>query len=634
MDVVGTETIDPRIANSFAFNLMGPERDREFVLDFVSRSTRVNERRIPFWDEAQDNYFVTPTGMRQRFMVPYSASEGLPLAYRSNAKRPRRSMLKDPETHQIIETLTAQALGLLLSSRDYIQVVPVGADDYEKARILSRILMSILEQPGWYRTHYQMIKNAFIYGTAIMELSWETRSRLQMTMVPEFDGRGEVVGYRTEPQDTVYRDAPLFREVDRYNFYPDPSGTRIHHDMVGVAKRFQLTRAVTKELAGAGTYHFAEGVRRALMVSSGGDSKISEFGGQSRFPEEPKGLPEEFGSLTGFEYWGKVPYKTQDGASNRVITILEDQVVRSHINPYIDGMVPFKEIVVNPVAGRFDGLAPTEVLRFLQDSADSMLMALTDAANLAVRPSMVVGSAFGGDVDEVMRRDEIIKARNADAVKPLPVDLNALQYAGMELFRRKSSMRETAGSNAQQLLSSEGGDRTATAASELVRLTSQRVELMVMLMERDDYPWLGRALHSRLKQFLPSGGGQALFQGETMQFGLDDIDFEADVRFVGSRHNLSQFQIMSQYTQIANIMGTNPALAVTAPEILIRMFRDGLKVLDAERIVADMARRYQIEQAKAALFAGGAAGGGSVGFAQPSLGTESGAAEDSGQRMA
>lgn len=633
MDTQGTVALDPKLANTFAFSLTGPERDRDFVLDFVSKATEVNEERIPFWDEAQDNYFVTPTGQGTKFIVSDTLMSNLPLAFRANARHPRRSTLKDPELHQIIETLTAQAIGLLLNQRDYIQVVPVGADDYEKARILGRILTAILEQPGWYRTHYQLIKNAFIYGTAIVELSWEKRSRSQMTRIPQFDQLGRLLGYRTEPRDVVYKDAPLFREVDRYNFYPDPSGTRIQHDMCGVAKRFDLTKYAVQELARAGTYHYTDSVRRALESASG-SRKSSRMGGQMRFPDAPKDIPDDFGRLVGYEYWGKVPYKTQDGATNRVITVLEDQTVRSHINPYIDGRIPFKEIVVNPVAGRFDGLAPTEVLRFLQDSADSMLMALTDAANLAVRPSIVVGTAFGGDPDEITRREELINARNPDAVKPLPVDLNALQFAGMELFRRKASMRETSGSNAQQLLSSEGGDRTATAASELVRLTSQRVELMVQLMERDDYPWIGQTLHSRLKQFLPPGGGRALFQGESMRFTLDQIDFEADVRFIGSRHNLTPFQIFSQYQTMASVLGTNPALAVTAPEILIRMFRDGLKIVDAERIVTEMGRQYQIEQARSVLLGSGKTGGGSVGDFSLPLGTESGAAEQEGQRLA
>lgn len=634
MDNVATNAVPQAFANAFAFSLNGPERDREFVLDFVDKATRAKQRMTRIWDEAQDNYLVCPVGQRTQFILPFNSSTGMPLGSSLAGDRQRRAILKDPELHQVTETLTAQAIGLLLSSRDYIQVVPVGADDYEKARMLGRLLMALLEQPGWYRTHYQAIKNAFIYGTSIVELTWATRSRPQMTRIPQFDELGQQVGYSVEPRETIYQDGPLFRECDIYDFYPDPSGTRIHYDMVGVAKRGEMTKATARELADAGTYPYRDAVQRAINYAKGAEG-YSERGGPMRWPEDTKAIPDDFGKLCFFEYWGKVPYRTQDGAPNRVITILNDQCVRSHINPFIDGMIPFKEIVVNPIAGRFYGLSPLEVLRYLQDSTDNMLMVLNDAANQAVEPSMVIGTAFGGDPEAVRKRERIIEARNVDAVKPLSVDLNALQFAGVELFRRKASIREASGANAQQLLSSEGGDRTATAASELVRLTSQRVELMVQLMEKDDYPWIGRTLHSRLRQFLPSGGGSALFRGETMQFGVEDIDFDADVRFVGSRHNMSAFQVLAQYREALNVLGTNPAVVMQFPELIIRYLRDGLKILDAERIVSEAVKQYQIMQAKSVLMgAQGEAGASVSNSLEGAMGTESGGAEREGVRMA
>lgn len=635
MDVQSTVTVPREAANAFAFRLGGPDEDREFMLTFIEQSTRRKEEKRPAWDEAQDNYTVTMHGDRARLLVPWTTIAQMGERFKgARMGAYRRSRLKDPETHQNIETLTAQAIGLLLGSRDYIQCVPVGADDYEKARILARILMAVLESPGWKRTHYQVIKNAFIYGTAIVELAWETRSRPQMTQVPQFDPMGNFIGYALVPMETVYRDAPLFRETDIYDFYPDPGGTRIHHDMVGVAKRFETTRYCIEELARAGTYPNAGAVRMVLNKIVGSTKrKGDDIGGAMRDDKTQREQASAFDNAVGFEYWGRVPYRRADGASNVVMTLIEDEVVRSHINPFIDGNIPFKEIVVNPVAGDFYGLAPTEVNRFLQDSADSLLMAMTDAANKAARPSHVVGSAFGGDIEEIRRGEEIIMARNADAVKPLEINLNALQYAGIQYVQRKAMMREACGANAQQLLSNEGGDRTATAASELVRLTSQRVDMMVNLMESDDYPWIGRTLHSRMRQFLPQDGGSALFRGETMKFSVDDIDFDADVRFVGSRHNMSQFQVLAQYREALNVLGAAPALVMNHPDLLVRYLRDGLKILDAERVVGEARRQFQIQQAMMMMASGDAktgAGGSAPATGELMMGTESQGAEQGG----
>lgn len=153
--------------------------------------------------------------------------------------------------------------------------------------------------------------------------------------------------------------------------------------MVGVAKRFRITRAHARELAQQGVYD--ANTTELVVRRSNKTSETSKSGSDSRFPGETRSVPRDTGYLEGFEYWGQVPYATADGADNRVITVLEGEVVRDSINPYFDGGIPFKEIVVNPIAGRFYGLGPAEVIRFLQDEADHRLMTVNDAMDMATR---------------------------------------------------------------------------------------------------------------------------------------------------------------------------------------------------------------------------------------------------------
>ncbi len=222
-------------------------RDREFMVDFLDKSDRKRMRFIPTWNEVMENYLVT--GPRMAELRPFP---------RANFETPsafRRPLLKDPETHQIIETLASQALILLLQSPEYLQATPIGSDDYEKARFLSRVLMGVLEEPGVYRTIYEAIKDSFIFGTSILELGYESRERMQMTKVPLIDElSGQVFGFDMKPEKIRYRDRPLLRTVDIYDFYPDPSGTRIQENMLGVAKRFRITKADARALATIGTY--------------------------------------------------------------------------------------------------------------------------------------------------------------------------------------------------------------------------------------------------------------------------------------------------------------------------------------------------------------------------------------------
>lgn len=600
-----------------------------YMLDFTERSARsFHDPYQGIWQEVLDNYLVVPYGADVRSIQTYSAA-GSSTQGRLERGRSGRSRLKDPETHQIVETITSQAIGLLLGQRDYISAIPKSPDSYDRARMIGNLLMAFFEQPGIWTTHYQIFKDAFLFGTAILEIGWETRTRLQY-------GPGS-----KKPQEVTYRDQCLHRPVDIWNFYPDPSGTSIQRDMVGVAKKFDITMQEARRLAQPGPngepgVYDAADVEEAIRLY-----KERQARNEERFPNISKQMPKLMEKMCGLEYWGESPIRASDGMSNRVITLLNGYRVRSRGNVYWDGNIPFKEVKVNPVAGRFPGLAPAEVIRFLQDSADNMLMVLNDAADLAVRGPLLVGAAFGGNPDQLRERalGDLIQCSDPKMVAPLPVDLNAIQFAAMDLLRRKMSMREASG--ATNPLQAIGGpvEKTATETSELVRLASQRVEQMVLLIEKDTYPWIGKTTHSRMRQFIDADTIYASLGEGVIEMSLEDIDLDADIRFTGSRHTGSRFQKSVTYRQMAETLGSERGqnLALLAPEILVRWFRDGAAdVTDAERIVQNMTQRA-LALKKLELMAMGGGGGGSVPMERPeadeSFGTAAGQTEREGEAV-
>src|SRR6266481_310277 len=230
--VPGPAIVDRAIADEF--------EDIEFGLDFIEKSTRYREPYTHIWSEILDNYMVVPV---QPGVDKLSYALGLQrIGFGRPTTLESRSRLKDPETHQIVETLSGQAMGLLMGTPDYLKAMPIGLDDPEKARFISRLLMAFLDQPGQYGTHYQAFKNAFTFGTSVLEFGWETRSRVQMVKVPTFDdATGLATGFKVVPQEVIYRDQPLVQEIDLFDYYPDPSGTRIQLNMKCVGKRFRIT---------------------------------------------------------------------------------------------------------------------------------------------------------------------------------------------------------------------------------------------------------------------------------------------------------------------------------------------------------------------------------------------------------
>ncbi len=552
-----------------------------FTMDCVQRSEDYRNPFLDIMEELLQNYMVTfDVNASGGFNRAFWDDKGAGNRYQGRASGGSR--LKDPETHQVVETLASQSLGLVFDSPDFLLAQPIGADDPEKARLLTRLLTAVFRQPNMFRTFYQAFKDSFILGTSILELGWEQDSRAQVTP----NGGVEQVEFKNNF---------MMRSVDIFDFYPDPSGTRIQYDMEWVVKRFRISKPEASRLARRGVYN-TERTRRAL--SKGSKTISTESHGELRFDPGQAIVPDQYGVLEGFEFWGRTPLKHGDGANNRVITILEGENVRSSINPFIDGNIPFKEIVVNPMTGRFYGLSPSEVIRFQQDSADNMLMTINDVTNAAAHGPLLVGGGFGGSMNRLHKRGllDLIECSNPDMVKPLPIDINAIQLSMQEWTRRKQTMREASGaSNPTQAIASSGR-QTATEISELTRAASQRVELMTQIFEKDDLPHIGRTAHSRIRQFGPQSGLLAVLDGEQFEVRLEDIDFDSDVEFVGSRNAESRFQRDARFREVISLLSTNPEIVMSYPDLITRYFRDSLNFKDAAQIVQKAIESIQQKQ--------------------------------------
>jgi hypothetical protein len=605
------------------------ENDFRFVMEFVEKSNAYRQPHLQAWPELLDNYLVNSYAAQQaaspRIGHPSIASFPSP-------RQQKRAILKDPETHQNTEALAAQKLGLIFGARDYISALPIGFDDYEKARVLSRIIMSVFEGPGVFQTMYQTFKDSDVVTAAVLEMGWEVRSRQQITEVMDVDDNGQLLGFHFEPREVVYREGPMIRQCDGWDFYPDPTGTRIQYDMMGVAKRFRITEAQAIALAESGRYDKAA-VQRA--ADKHGHDKSLERAEGERFDAYSRSLPDKFNTMIGIEYWGFCPYKHADGFSNRVITILNGEIVRSTINPHQSGIIPFFEVISNPISGQFYGLPAAKANRFLQDSVDNMLMMLTDAADLMVRPSFLLGASFGGQPERVQNRgiNDMIPCNNPEAMKEVPTNFQAISVAQQEHARRKMQMRESSGAINPVTDFPQNGDRTATETTERVRLASQRTELQCLLWERTIFPAMGRFTHSMLRQFAdPEERGIAILNGERMPFSIRDIDFDADVRFVGSRQAMSRFQKNAAYDQAIISIGSAMNLIPVMPEVFIRKLRDGMDIPDADQIIGRAVAYIQQQQAAAAGALPGAAS--PPRNTEGNMGTETGAAEREGRMVA
>jgi hypothetical protein len=572
--------------------------DRDFVLECVERADPKKQKFVPIWDEVLENFFMTSP--RGRDVDPNFGSSRSQFGWLASEQgvQAQGAMLRDPETHQVIENLSIQTTRLVLGPSRYMTARPVGIESPEKAEQLTNVLLAVNSAPGRYRTYLELIKEGFLLGTGVAEIPFEIRSRQQLVRVPKLTS-GFVTGFTDEPREVVYRRGPGLRIVDLYDIWVDPHGTRLNDDMLYIVKRFQTTEQQARELVRRGTYD-REATERAISIAKGRKGgRLPKDDTTKRF--EQFSQVARYGGMTGFECWAETPHKHRDGARNRVITLLEGEVVRSHINPYLDGMFPFVDFVTNPVMGRWYGMSPGEVVRFLQDATNHFLMAMTDAANMAIRSPLLVGHAFQGDLDRLQNRgplDNIVCA-NPDAVKPLQTDLNTLQYAGLHYLQRITRIREATGAvpGGVQPIQPQG-EQTATQFRGVAELASERVVFMANLLERDAFPRVARMFHSRLRQFMPEQGMIAQLGSEQFVFRPEDIDFDAEFEFTGSTTGRSAAQTLQTTTAALTALMANPDALLVAPELVIRQIRDGLQINDAEALV--MLAQQRLSELRAA----------------------------------
>ena len=534
----------------------------EFVMNFVEASKRYKDTYVGTWTEVLDNYMVRPYD-------GYAANGISPFSQRSDRRysSSHRVILKDPETHKAISTYASKLIRALFGDtrKEYIKARPVGYEDaVSKAPTVTKLLRYSFGLPGHFLTMTEAIFDMLLFGTAVVEVGWKYEEReLPVRQVEsELGVETETV---TRMRLPVYDDV-ILRVVDIHDFFPDPSRYRIH-DMSGVAKRFKMTPLQARAMAS-----------NEIYTSSKVEDAISR-GVKSRVPRGEQSFragvdqPEDhvacgpFDEMVGYEYWGDVPWEDDQGSSRRVITVLNNVVVRDDPYPYSDYCLPFHTFVINPVQGRFYGVSPAEVIRYDQDFADVVKMLLAEAIIRQVHPPIAVDPDSDIDIAALRawKTDAIIPVRGGPAnVGTLRYDANAPNGFAM-LTGLKQSMQEASGALGG-IQGEPGPDReAATVGAARMQFAMDRPELAAMVLENECLPPIGRSILRRYQQFLDSEG-LALRVGEQPQaVWIGDIMGEFDVEFVGSRQDMTRQQKLQAYDRLISMANAIPPMAALVP---------------------------------------------------------------------
>jgi hypothetical protein len=555
----------------------------QFILGWVEAGQKMIDSKVHIWREVMQNVLVEPYA---------DESVNTKNPYRNAGQRDIRTLiLKDPESSAVAETFRNQLMGALFSDPEgkYVVAEPVGLEDVDKAKTVSRLLRYDFNLPGVYRTFSEAMLDLAMFGTVVLETPW--RKEEQEVIVRKVTQRNGVE-FDTQVRDTVtVYDDPDLRLLDLMDWYPDLEEPRIEH-MRGAAKGFKMTPNAARAM-GEDEVYDSEKVEKAIDSARRKWSRKDQQKREVRHTHqhasaEKPSFNEEFDYMEGYEYWGLVPFESGDGIQRRVITVLNGVIVRNDAWPLTDERLPFHTLVINPIKGRHYGKAPAEVIRYTQDFADAMLMLIAEASVRQVHPPIAID--LSKDVDPAAVRawdmDNIIAVDGATTGAVDTIQYNANMFQGTNFQAQlKDQMRQ-----ASQVLGPIQGQglgvnrASATEAAQTFQKAQVPIEAVAQLLEKDGLPQIARGFLRRNQQFLKNTDALQMRIGELPeQVWIGEIMGDFDVKFMGTRNAVNRQTKMQAYDRLIGLATALPQVAQTIPwpMVLRDLFNEVLQLPEA-----------------------------------------------------
>jgi hypothetical protein len=588
-------------------------RDRDtavcdFIDDCIEQANGVREELEPGWYENWGNYRVESTYGTGQHSKMYPMSSG-------NANRFEMSpinFLKTPESHQGVNTLRALLLAGLFGTRDYVQADPVGDEDIEKAKRVSRLVMYGLERPGNFRTNFECLGDSLIFGLGSYSAYWKLLSRLVPRRMPvpdpftpgEFVRNPQTGGIMTILQNVmapVYDD-PTLETDDLFKTWFDPAANRFDQ-LNWKCKLFQIR---DEELASLQTDENwdGEGIAQVLLHPPDGRS----YGRVSN--EHPKLLTEnlteddmkesaDYGYYSGWMFEGRVPQDVAekigkiDHRGTVILKMIDGICIQAIQSPQRNGHIQGGVFTILPTGRGIYGISPLTIVRYLQDVSDTQLILTVQALIESVYQNYIVGGDWGPDFPRLLEtrrpRETFQTQGDVTQLLPLPKDYTGLGIAVQALGLMSQTMRNAMNARdpVQGIMSQ--GDTTATETSTVTQAALQNTDQLAVLIERDELPVQGRLINDLYYVGLDDDAKvfRRVGETETTSVSYFDIDSVSDITFIGARSLLTRAQASNQFRDFATAMLSNPLTAASVDwnEFARRWSDEGFQIKGLDRLM-------------------------------------------------
>lgn len=564
----------------------------DFIDDCVDQAQSVRDEYEAQWNENWSNYRVESSmGMGRANDKQY------PLATVGSMNRFDLSpinFLKTPESHQGVNTLRALLLAGLFGTRDYVQADPVGDEDVEAAKRVSRLIMYGLERPGNFRTNFETLGDALIFGLGSYSARWRLDTKLvprrmpvpDPTMPGEFlrnPDTGSIMTVLQNQMATVFDD-PVLETDDLYGTWFDPAANRFS-ELQWKVKQFKIRDEALLALKDDPNWD-SYGIGEVLANTK--PSGIDSSRGQK---DQPKLITENltaedvkdvaaYGYYGGWLLEGTIPEEVArlvnadsrqkiDPRGSVVLRMINGICVQSIQSPQRNGLIQGGAITVLPTGRGVYGLSPLTVIRYLQDVSDTQLILTVQAFIESVYQNYVIGADqgpnFARDLESRRPREVFTAQGDIEQIKPLERDYTGIGIAAQALTLISQTMRNAMNAKdpVQGIQKQSGNPSTATETQITATAALQNTDQLAVLIERDELPRQGMLINDLYYCNLDDEGKvfRRVGESEPADVSYFDIDATTDINFVGARSVLNKSARASQFRDFAMMIASNPYTA-------------------------------------------------------------------------
>lgn len=337
--------------------------------------------------------------------------------YDDTNKESWQSRIFVPASPKVAEVITSNLHAALLGPEQPVAYQATMPEFEEMVRDVNDLIANDLEA-SQFKVHYtDALRSLCVIGTGIGKVEYkkeyaDVQVKERITELPMMAAFRRIMGFGSPPTETtsikrmIVKDYSCFKNVDRYDIFPEPGTEDISKDR-WIIERGKICNYKLIELSKAEENPVINITDELLMHSSSrlkdpdGDKAEKDAANDELQDNAPAYMdPDQEHEL--LEYWGPAPrwmiqpelYGNESTKYEMVYAwfwLIDGQyVVRRQITPWRDAEPPYIKDVYIRVPGQFDGIGPLELMMNLQIELNEGVNCRQDEINLKLNAPVVV----------------------------------------------------------------------------------------------------------------------------------------------------------------------------------------------------------------------------------------------------